>query len=75
MCGWLRFGGDFDLAEEAISADRVGQLGMKHLERHRAPVSEIAREIDGRHPTAAELALDIIAVLETLDELAFQVGQ
>jgi hypothetical protein len=34
----LQAGGDGDLAQEALGAERLGQLGMEHLERDRPVV-------------------------------------
>ena len=53
-----------DLRQEALGAQRHGQLGLEHLERHVPVVLEVAGEIDGGHPALAELALDPVAVAE-----------
>jgi hypothetical protein len=42
-------GGRADLAEEALGAERVRELGVEHLERYAAAVLEVAGEIDRRH--------------------------
>jgi len=53
-----------DLALEALRAERVGQLGVQHLERHGALVPEVAGEVDRGHSPAPQLALDHVAVLQ-----------
>ena len=52
--------GDFDLAEEAVVPEHGGQLGPQHLDRHLAVVAQVFRQVDGRHATGAQLALDAI---------------
>ena len=66
--------GELDLAEEAVGPERHGQLGVQHLERDRAVVLEVAGEEDGRHPAAAELALEGVAGAQAFLELSPQVG-
>jgi len=50
-------GADADLLEEPLSAERCGELGAQHLERHVAVVLQVPGEIDRGHPAGAELAL------------------
>ncbi|HYC32205.1 MAG TPA: hypothetical protein VEB59_07930 [Gemmatimonadales bacterium] len=47
---------------------------MEHLERHQPVVLEVAREEDGGHSSAPELALERIAAAQPLLELRPQVG-
>ena len=49
---------ELDLAKKAIGAERGSEIGMKNLERDDAIVLAVLREIDRRHPAAAELAID-----------------
>jgi hypothetical protein len=58
----LQAGGQLDLALEPVGADQRPQLGTQDLQRDGAFVPDIAREIDGSHPAAAELALDHVSV-------------
>jgi len=52
---------DPDLAEEALGA--AGRDGLvEDLDRDVAVVAAVAREINGRHPTMTELALNGVAV-------------
>ena len=52
-----------DFPEEPLRAEeRSREFGVKHLERHRPVVSEIAREIDRGHATTADLALKRVAI-------------
>ena len=60
----LEPGGEPDLALEPLGAERGGELRVQHLERDRAVVPEVVREVDRRHAAAAELALEPIAVGE-----------
>src|SRR4051794_21660413 len=39
--GVLEPGGELDLSEESLRPQRLGQLGMKHLEGNRPVVSEV----------------------------------
>ena len=60
----LQPGGQPDLALEPLGAERGGQLGVEHLERDRAVVAEVLRQVDGGHAAAPELALEPVAVGE-----------
>ena len=57
-----------DLGEEPIGADDGRELGAKHLHRNTPVVLEIVREIDGGHPTGAELALESVTIGQRCDE-------
>ena len=67
-------GGEPDLPDEPLGAQRVRQLGMENLQGDGAVVPEIAGQVDGGHAAAAELALEHVAVgqggLETFWGLA-----
>ena len=53
------------LAEEPLAERAIaGELRWEHLERDRPVELEIAREIDGAHAAATELALDGVTVAE-----------
>ena len=67
--------GDADLAQEALGPERVSQLGMQDLERHRPVVPEVPGEIDRGHAAAAELALDHVAVGQRGLEAGSDLGQ
>ena len=60
----LETGGDLDLLEEPLRSDDRRELGMQHFHRDLAVMACVGREVDGRHPAAAELALDRVAVGE-----------
>ena len=62
-------GGEPDLPNEPLGAERLRQLGVKDLEGDWTLVPEIAGEVDGGHAAAAELALDRIAGTEGIGEL------
>ncbi len=59
-----QLGREPDLAQKALGAERLRQIGLEHLDRDLAIVFEVAREVHGRHAARAELALDAIAVGE-----------
>ena len=58
----LQPGSERDLFEEAVGAQRPGDLGTQHLEGDLAGMLEVPGEIDGRHPAPTELALDRVAL-------------
>ena len=56
--------GEHDFALEPLGAERGGDLGVEHLERHRPIVLEVVGEEDRGHPATAKLSLDTVAVTE-----------
>ena len=74
MCGMLQPGGELDLAQEPLGAERCGQLRMEHLERDGAVVLEVLRQVYGRHAAPAELALEGVAVGEGGLQLSADLG-
>ena len=56
--------GRLDLAQEALGAERGGELGAQDLDRDLAVVPEVLGEVDRGHAARAELALDPVAVGE-----------
>ena len=57
-----------DLAQEASAAKRGAEILAQHLHGDFALVLEVLGEVNGRHATRAELALDAIAVGEGCSE-------
>src|SRR5690242_384335 len=57
----LEVGGDSDLAEEALRAENRRELRPEEFERHRPIVLEVPGEVDRRHASAAEFALDRVS--------------
>ena len=55
---------DLDLGEEALDAEDRAQLRLQQLERNPAVMPDVAREVHGRHPAGANLALDLVAARE-----------
>ena len=49
-----------DLATETLRGLPIGDFGVNEFQRDLAVVPHIVREIDGRHPATADLALDSI---------------
>src|SRR5688500_11518573 len=60
----LEVGSDPDLAEKTVGSEYRAQLREQHLESDVPVVPEIARQVDGRHPAAAYLAVDGVATGE-----------
>jgi hypothetical protein len=67
-------GGQLDLAEEALGADRGGKVGAEDLERDLTVVAEVLGQEDDGHPALAELALDPVAAGQGAIELILQGG-
>jgi hypothetical protein len=70
----IQSGGQADLALEAFRPEGRRQLGVKQLERHRTIVAQVAREVDGSHPAATELALDEVAITECCGQRGVDCG-
>ena len=51
-----------DLTHEALASEGFGEVGLEHLDGHRAVVLEVVREVHGGHASHAELALDAVPV-------------
>ncbi len=67
----LQPSGQPDLPLKPFGAQRDCQLGVEDLESHGTVVTKVAREKDGRHAAATELALDGVAVGEGLAQAPF----
>jgi len=65
--------GNADLAEEAVAAQGLRQLGPQHLERHVAPVLEILGQEHQAHAALAQLSLDAIPIRQGLPEVGEKV--
>ena len=62
--GVLEASREADFFEEAVGAQRAGDLGPEDLDRHLARMLEVPAEIDGCHAPAPEFALDHVAICE-----------
>src|SRR5207245_1312500 len=51
-------GGDLDLAQETVRAERCREFGPQDLDRDEATVLLVPGEVDRGHPAAAEFTLD-----------------
>ena len=60
--GVLEVGGDSDLAQEAVGAERGGELRPEHLDRDLPVVLEVPGEKHRRHAALADLSLDLVPV-------------
>ena len=63
------FRGQVDFAEEALGADRLGDIRTKHFQRNVTVVAGVIRQVDRGHSTTAQLALERIAVAQRAFEL------
>ena len=52
-----------DLAQEALGADRSGDIRPQHLDGHLARVPQVASAIDDRHAAGAEHAVDFVLAI------------
>ena len=68
MCGCCSRAVVLISAKKPLGAERRGELRVQHLDRDVAVVPDVAREVDGRHAAAADLALDAIAIGDGLRE-------
>jgi hypothetical protein len=57
----VELGGDLDLDQEPLAAERIGEIGLEHLERHLAAVLHVLGKVHGGHAAPTQLALDPIA--------------
>ena len=62
----LELGSEPDLALEAIAPHGDRQLGMKDLDGNLAAVTDVLRQEDGRHASAAKLSLDLVPVSQPI---------
>jgi hypothetical protein len=69
----LQPGGQFDLPLEAVRTERLSELGMEHLERHRPVVAEVLGQKHGSHAATAKLAFEAVPVGQAVLELLAQV--
>jgi hypothetical protein len=45
----LEIGGGLDLGEEALTAERRGELGLEHFDRDFPVMAKVARQVHGGH--------------------------
>jgi hypothetical protein len=64
--------GEPDLALKALGAERAAEVGVQYLECDIAAVSQVVREIDGRHPARAQGAHELVGALERLLQLLWK---
>ena len=63
-----------DLGQKPIGAERLGDFGADDLDGDLPRVPNVVREVDGRHPPFAELALDVVAAREAASEHVVGLG-
>lgn len=64
-----------DLPQEPLPSQHFCQAGVEHFQGNITVVFEVAGEINHRHTTVADLALDGVAAEEGSRELVLQVWQ
>ena len=64
MCGCCSCAAILISRRNRSAPERRGQFGAQHLDRDLAAMLEVFGEVDRRHPTRAELALERVAVGE-----------
>jgi len=57
-----KLGRDLDFPDKPLGAQCCGEFRPKDLDRYLAAVLSVLSEVDGRHPAAAELALEKVSV-------------
>src|SRR6266516_1399473 len=57
-------GGNLDLFQEPLDAEKGGETGQQNSERHAAPMLAVVREVHGRHTTATEHLTELVALGE-----------
>ena len=72
--GMLEPGGDLDLAEEPLGAERGGELGPENLDGDFSAVPEVGGQVDHGHAALTQLALQRVAVGQRGGELGGEVG-
>jgi hypothetical protein len=70
----LQVGGDSDLLQKALGAQRRSHLGHQDFEGDLSVVLPVVREVDNCHPTATQFPLDSVAVGEGFLEAVQQVS-
>ncbi len=53
------------LAQEALRAHRLGNDGLKYLDRDRPMMAEVLGQVHDRHATSTDLALDPVATFQS----------
>ncbi len=67
----VQLGGDLDLAQESLGAERLGDITPQHLDGYLPPVPDVLRQVHRGHPAGPEFTLDGVAVGEGLAETVF----
>jgi hypothetical protein len=60
----LQLRGRLDLSQESFRTERGAEVLVQHLDCDIAIVADVVREVNGRHATLSNLALDSIAIGE-----------
>ena len=60
----LETSGDLNLPEKAVRTECGDELPAQELDGNQPAVLEVVSEVDGSHPTAAQLPLEAVAIDE-----------
>jgi len=64
----LETGGDLNLPEKAVGTECGDELLAQELDGNQPVVLKVAGEVDGGHPTPAELPLDHVAIAQSVSQ-------
>src|SRR2546430_10635158 len=67
-------GGGFDFPQESLAPHGGRELGRQDLDGHGTTMFVVVGEVDRRHPTTPELALDRVLARERGPQLGKRVG-
>ena len=67
--------GELCFADESVAGERLHDLIAQDLDGDVAVMPKIARQIDGGHPAAAKLALNVVLARQRSLELAVRRGK
>ena len=62
-------GGDLDLLQKPLDAEKGGEAGQENFERDAAPMLAVVREVHGSHAAAAEHLTELVALGERRREV------
>ena len=68
----VKLGGDRDLAQEPLGAERVGEFRVEDLDGDGAVVPQVVCEVDSGHAAVPELTLDAVAAGKARRELVLR---
>src|SRR5229473_1965778 len=70
----LQAGGELDLPQETLTAERHRDLWAQRFEGHETLMAHVAREIDERHPAPTQLSIDDVVAGECRVQFRKRIG-